>query len=75
MKQEKLGMENKNPRLSNREKEILSLIKENSEGIPLPEVAYVMGVGLVTIIEDAKRLTKKGLIEKKDNKYFACSSG
>ena len=74
MIQEKKSVQNKNPRVNSREKEILSIIDENSKGIPLPEIAYIMGVGIVTIIQDAKRLTKKGLIKKKDNKYFACSS-
>lgn len=67
-------METGSFRLNRKEKEILSIIREDNEGIVLPEIAYVMDVDFVTIIQDVKRLNRKGLIKKKKNKYFACQS-
>lgn len=64
-------MAEKEPRLTKKEKDILAIIRENPEGIALPEIAYIMGVAFVTIIQDVKKLMKKGLIRQKEYKYFA----
>lgn len=52
------------------EKKIISIIKEYPEGITLPEIAYIMGVAFVSLTQDMKRLLEKGLIKKKNYKYF-----
>ncbi|MFQ6110347.1 MAG: hypothetical protein ACE5L7_12425 [Candidatus Aminicenantales bacterium] len=62
----------KKPRLTQKEKEILAVVRKNPEGIALPEIAYIMGVAFVTIIQDVNKLLAKGLIKKKGYKYFAC---
>ena len=64
-------MDKKYFRPTNKEKEILAIIGNNPEGITLPEIAYLMGEAFVTIIPAARRLTKKGVIKKKDYKYFS----
>jgi DNA-binding MarR family transcriptional regulator len=64
-------MAKKSFRLTNKEKEILAIIKNNPDGIALPEIAYLMGEAFVTIIPETKRLSKKGLIEKEEYKYFS----
>jgi DNA-binding CsgD family transcriptional regulator len=57
--------------LTKREKKVLSIIRENSEGITLPETAYLMDMSLIDLAKDMKRLLKKGEIKKKNNKYFS----
>lgn len=57
-------------RLTDRKKRILSIIKDNPEGIALPEIAYIMGVEFFTIIKDIKKLLNNNYIKKKRNKYF-----
>ena len=64
-------MDKKSFRLTNKEKEILAIIENNLEGITLPEIAYLMGEAFVTIIPEARRLTRRGLIKKKNYKYFS----
>lgn len=66
----KKKMAEKTITLTAREKKILAVVKENTEGIILPEIAYIMGIAFLSIIQDVKRLLKKGLIKKKENKYF-----
>lgn len=57
--------------LSDKEKRILSIVKDNPGGITLPEIAYVMGVAFVTITKDVKSLLVVAKrIKKEDNKYF-----
>lgn len=58
-------------RLTNKEREILAILKDKPDGIVLPEIAYLMGEDLLTIIPEARRLSRKGLIKKKDYKYFS----
>jgi len=53
--------------LTQKEKEILSIIRDNPEGISLPETAYIMDVAFVSIIQDAKKLLQEGVIKKKNN--------
>jgi DNA-binding MarR family transcriptional regulator len=57
-------------RLTNKEKEILAIIKNNPEGIALPEIAYLMGEDFATIIPEARRLSEKRLIKKKNTNTF-----
>ena len=64
-------MDKKSFRLTNKEKEILAIIENNPEGITLPEIAYLMGEAFVAIIPEARRLTKRGVIKKKNYKYFS----
>lgn len=56
--------------LSDKEREIMSVIRDNPEGITLSEIGYIMGVAFVTIIKEVKRLSDAGLIKKKESKYF-----
>jgi len=64
-------MDKKSFRLTNKEKEILAIIENNPEGITLPEIAYLMDEAFVTIIPEARKLSKKGLVKKKNYKYFS----
>ncbi len=64
-------MGKKSFRLTNKEKEILAIIENNPEGITLPEIAYLMDEAFVTIIPEARKLSKKGLVKKKNYKYFS----
>ena len=64
-------MAKKSFRLTSKEKEILGIIKNNPGGIALPEIAYLMGEAFVAIIQEARRLSKRGLIKKKGYKYFS----
>jgi len=66
----KKKVKEKVPGLTDREKTILSIIRDNPEGITLPEIAYIMGVAFVTITKDLARLLKEGLIKKEENRYF-----
>ena len=56
--------------LTNKEKKILAIVKDNPEGITLPEIAYIMGVTFVTITRDIKKLLKTEHIKKNRNKYL-----
>jgi len=61
--------------LTKREKKVLSFIKDNTEGISLQEIAYLMDVSLIDLAKDMKRLLGKGLIRKENNKYYPeCAS-
>lgn len=64
-------MNKKSFRLTNKEKEILAIIENNPEGITLAEIAYLMGEAFVTIIPEARRLSEKGLVKKKNYKYLS----
>ena len=55
---------------NDKDKKILAIIKENPEGITMPEVAYVMGVAFVSISRNVRKLLIDGRIIKKDNKYY-----
>jgi len=57
-------------KLNDIEKQILSIIRDNPEGITLPEASYIMDEAFVKLIKNVKRLIKMGLIVKKENKYF-----
>jgi len=58
------------PRLSEREKEIISILKADPHGISLPEMAYILDVASLNLMRDVKKLLKKGLIKKRENRYF-----
>jgi len=60
----------KSPGVSDKETKILSVIKDNPDGMTLPQIAYVMGVAFVTITRDVKKLLADGLIKKEENQYF-----
>ncbi len=57
-------------KLKKREREILSVIKENPEGITLPETAYILDTASVKLSMHMKKLLTLGLIEKRENRYF-----
>lgn len=52
------------------QKEILSILKVNPEGVTLPEIGYVMGVYFVVLIKPMKQLMSDGLVEKRENYYY-----
>ena len=56
--------------LSQREKEIIDVLKDYPQGITLPETAYIMHVPSLSLIQPMKNLLKKGFIKKKANKYL-----
>ena len=56
--------------LSEKERNILSVVNDNPEGISLPEIANVMEVAYITITRDIKKLMTDGLIKKEDFLYF-----
>ena len=56
--------------LTDKEKN-LSIIKDNPEGITLPEIAYIMEVASISISREIKKLLKKDRIKKKRNKYLS----
>jgi len=60
----------KTSKLTEREKKILSIVKNNPEGITLPEISYITGVEFFSIIKDIKKLLNGGNIKKEKNKYF-----
>lgn len=64
-------MDKKSFRLTNKQKEIFEIIKNNPGGIALPEIAFLMEEAFVAIIQDARSLSKRGLIKKKGYKYFS----
>jgi len=53
-----------------REREIISVIKENPEGIRLPEIAYILDTASVMLSKQIKKLMSLGVIKKKENRYF-----
>ena len=57
-------------KLTKREREILSVVRDNPEGINLPETAYVLDTASVMISKHMKKLLTLGLIKKKENRYF-----
>ena len=57
-------------KLTKREREILSVIRDNPEGITLAETAYVLDTASVMISKHMKKLLTLGLIKKKENRYF-----
>ncbi len=58
------------PKLTRKQKDILTVVKENPDGITLPEIAYAMGVPFVTLAKDAKKLIDLKQIRKRENRYF-----
>lgn len=56
--------------LSNKQKEILDMIKENPEGIFLAEIAYKMDVAFISLTEDIRKLLEDNLVTQEKNKYF-----
>lgn len=69
-KKRRMAGEKSNSGFTRRQEKILSIVKDNPEGITLPEIAYIMGVAFVTITQDVKKLLSNGYIKKRENKYF-----
>lgn len=57
-------------KLTKREREILSVVRDNPEGITLPETAYILDTASVMISKHMKKLLSLGLIKKIKNRYF-----
>jgi len=57
-------------KLTKREREILSVVRDNPEGINLPETAYILDTASVMISKHMKKLLSLGLIKKIKNRYF-----
>ncbi len=60
----------KGPALSAKERKIVAAVRENPDGITLPEIAYIMGVPFITLARNVKSLAGKKVIRKKDSRYF-----
>ena len=57
-------------KLTKKEKAILSVVRDNPEGITLPETVYILGTASVMISKQMKKLMTLGLIKKEKNRYF-----
>lgn len=69
-KKRRMAGKKSNGGFTRRQEQILSIVKDNPEGVTLPEIAYIMGVAFVTITQDVKKLLSNSHIKKKVNKYF-----
>jgi len=58
------------PKLTRKQKDIFTVVRENPDGITLPEIAYAMGVPFVTLARDAKKLLDLKVTKKRDNRYY-----
>ncbi len=57
-------------KLTKKEEAILSVVRDNPEGITLPETAYILDTASVMISKHKKKLMTLGLIKKEINRYF-----